>query len=264
LIRPPTIFTMPAGVTVDVDAVTDNVCFSNDTIGHLTASDVWTSSPTVEYSLDGLIYFPSNNGAGQMDCSNDFPSGTSFGPNANTVFWRAVDDAGNTSTYQQTVTLNLPAGIVGKPCTVDLTTPGFRVMEGNFIMRQPDGGQTGTTDNGVTGIIDPTKLCLNEACSNLGTGDDIVGATMEAGQLFFGIPWTARPITLFGPGTWTFDACPGNDRSSKFSGYTPLSMTVKDTASNNGIPQLGAHMLFEWGDSKDIDVVVVWDVDCGV
>jgi len=262
---PPTINTMPADVTVSVQSISDNVCFSNDTIGHLTASDVWDASPTVEYSLDGFTFFPSNNGTGGMDCSSDFPSGTSFGPNANTVIWRAKDAtiSGNPVTYNQTVTLNLPTGIVGKDCTVNLNYPGFRTTTGTFIMRDPTGAQVGTTDNGVTGIIDTTLICTDPVCAD-------IGATLKQGQPFQSLDWFAKPVTLYGSGTWTFETClgtPGGDEPDNCATLSqqpnPLSMTVKDAASNGGIQQLGAHMLFEWGSTKGIDVVVVWDVNCG-
>ncbi len=267
---PPSILSTPLDISANVQSVTDQVCFSdpaNAAIGQITASDVWDAALTIEYSLDGFTYFPTRNGAGQPDCSSDFPTGVAFGPNNNTVIWRVTDDAGNTTTYNQTVTLNLPTGIVGKACTVDLTTPGFRVTAGDFVMRDPTGAQVGTTDSGVTGIIDTTKLCTDEACSNL--APDIIGATLDAGQPFQGLIWRAEPVTLFGPGTWTFETCPGDNSTqcpTDANGNplpNPMGMTVKNAVDNNGVPQLGAHMLFKWGNTQDIDVVVVWDVDCG-
>lgn len=268
---PPSIDTMPIDVSVNVTSITDQVCFTGTTasgpLGYLTASDVWEPSPTIEYSLDGFTFFPSNPSPGQ-DCSTTDPStGIQFGPNANTVIWRVQDSANppNERVYNQTVTLNLPTGIVGKACTLDLAYSGFRSTLGDFIMRDANGAQVGTTDTGVTGIIDTTKLCTDPLCTNLGTGDDIVGATLDAGQPFQSLLWRAEPVTLFGPGDWSFDACPG-DQSTQCDGDPQprlLSMTVKDAANNGGVPQLGAHMLFAWGATNDIDVAVVWDVDCG-
>ncbi len=259
---PPTIDSTPADVSVNVQSISDKVCFAGGTIGYLTASDIWDSSPSIEYSLDGFTYFPSNPSPGE-DCSTDFPSGTSFGPNANTVTWRAEDTSGNSALYQQTVTLNLPTGIVGKACEVNLDYSGFRNTAGDFIMRDPTGAQTGSTDTGVTGVIDTTKLCTDPSCANL--APDIAGATLDAGQPFQGLLWKAEPVTLFGVGQWSFNACPG-DQSTQCDGPPQprlLDMTVKSAAENSGVPQLGAHMLFQWGNTQDIDVVVVWDVDCG-
>jgi hypothetical protein len=109
----------------------------------------------------------------------------------------------------------------------------------------------GKDDNTVTGVIDTTLLCTDVPCSD-------VGATLVTDQPFEGLLWKAEPVFLYGEGTWTFEACPG-DNSTQCDDPPPprpLTMTVKPG-------QLGAHMLFEWGNTQDIDVVVVWDVDCG-
>ncbi len=254
---PPSIDTTPMDVSVSVSSVSDEVCFASASLGHLTASDVWTSAPVIEYSLDGFTYFTSDGVSGE-DCSSDFTSGTSFGPNSNTVIWRVRDSSGNQSTHEQNVTLNLPTGIVGRACEVNLDYSGFRNTAGEFIMRDPTGAQVGTTDTGVTGVIDTTLLCTDPECTD-------VGATLDAGQPFQGLLWNADPVTLFGPGNWAFNACPG-DQSTQCDGPPQprlLNMTVKTAAGNGGVPQLGAHMLFRWGNTNDIDVVVVWDVDCG-
>ena len=260
---PPDVTSEPMDITVDVTSTGEEVCFSNDAIGHLTATDIWDTDPAILYSLNGFDFFPSDP---VEDCSDQ------FGPNANTVFWRAVDTAGNIASYEQTVTLNLPGGIVGKACVVNLSyngcdegvedcpnEAGFRNLAGNFIMRNPNGSQVGVTDNTVTGGINTTLLCTEQ-------GTDICpdeGATLETTQPFEGLLWKATPIWLYGPGEWTFEACPGDASTQCDGSPRPLSMTVLDATANNGIPQLGAHMLFEWGNTQAIDVVVVWDADCG-
>jgi hypothetical protein len=247
------VITTPADVNVNVTATSDQVCF-----GAMTATDAVDPNPAVEWSHDGFTWNaanPTNN------CS------TGFGPNTNTVFWRAVDETGNTATYQQHVTLNLPNGIIGKACTVDLATAGARQVEGRFTMRDPQGSITGTVDNGVTGSIDTTVYCTDPDIANCNPNPP--AAVLNAGQPFFGFDWTANPVRLFGPGDWTFETCPfprtqvgsdfvSPDGSSKCGDLTtpnPLSMHV-------GPGQVGAHMLFDWSVNKAIDVVVVWDAGC--
>jgi len=250
---PPVIDTEPMDISVDVTSTNESVCFSNDTIGHLTATDVWDADPTIEYSLNGFDFTVSDP---VEDCSDQ------FGPNANTVFWRAVDTAGNISSYEQTVTLNLPSGIVGKACEINLDYEGFRNLAGNFIMRNPNGSQVGVTDDTVTGEINTTPY--PNLCTEQGTDIcPVEGAALETTQPFEGLLWKATPIWLYGPGDWTFEACPGDASTQCDGSPRPLGMTVLDAAANNGVPQLGAHMLFEWGSTQAIDVVVVWDVDCG-
>ena len=252
-------FTNAQDISVTVTSTSDNVCF-----GAISATDAVEPNLTLEWSHDNTNWNAANADTGNLtdNCS------TGFGPDANTVYWRAIDVAGNTDTYSQTVTLNLPSGIVGKACTIDLATAGYRAVDALFTMRDPGGAVTpaGTVDTTVTGKIDTTLLCTSESCTD-------VGAALATTQPFFGSLWTATPIRLFGPGTWTFEACPfprsfdsansdwkSPDGSTKCgSEFTPnpISMTV-------GQGQLGAHMLFDWSSTKAIDVVVVWDVNCNL
>ena len=107
---------------------------------------------------------------------------------------------------------------------------------GSFCMYSPGGGLVsdfswGTAcDEQVSGAISGAP----------GT------ATLSSPQTFFGFNWTAKGITTYAPGTytWTFD-----DGSGPYT-YT---FTV-------GANQVGATMLFDWSTSSNIGVVNVWDV----
>ena len=84
--------------------------------------------------------------------------------------------------------------------------------------------------------------------------------TLASDQPFFSQLWTAHTIRVFGPGTYSFDSgctvaeiqatgCPAGTAAN--SGPT-LTLTV-------GPGQLGAHILFDWLVTFDIDVAVLWD-----
>ena len=77
---------------------------------------------------------------------------------------------------------------------------------------------------------------------------------------FFGFVWIAHHTRAFGPGTYSFDTgcttaeieatgCPANSAAN--SGPT-MTMTVPDG-------HVGAHILFNWNTTDNIDVVNVWD-----
>jgi hypothetical protein len=83
----------------------------------------------------------------------------------------------------------------------------------------------------------------------------------ESSFPFNGFPWYAHTARLFGEGTYSFDTgctvaeieatgCPAGSAAN--SGPT-ITMTV-------GPGQLGAHILFDWSDSTNIDVVNVWSL----
>ena len=96
-----------------------------------------------------------------------------------------------------------------------------------FTMYSGGGGVVGI-DTTVTGSI--------------GGGTFSVASTTP----FFGLTWTAHSGTTFGPGTYTIDTVEGGV-------YTGIVV---------GAGQVGGHILFNWGTTANIDVVMVWDVNC--
>ncbi len=87
---------------------------------------------------------------------------------------------------------------------------------------------------GATVGVDPTVT------GSIGGGTFSVASTTT----FFGLNWTAHGGTTFGPGTYSFDTIEGGV-------YTGVVV---------GDGQVGGHILFNWGATTDIDVVMVWDV----
>ncbi len=79
-------------------------------------------------------------------------------------------------------------------------------------------------------------------------------------QQFFSFTWVAHDIRVFGPGTYSFDTgctvaeirATGCPAGSAANSGPAITMTVKPG-------QVGAHILFDWNTSKNIDVVNVWD-----
>ncbi|MAT64065.1 MAG: hypothetical protein CMN57_00275 [Gammaproteobacteria bacterium] len=76
---------------------------------------------------------------------------------------------------------------------------------------------------------------------------------------FFGFSWAAHHIRVFGPGTYTIDtACRAADIEAGMGddcGGSPdqiLTLTV-------GADQVGAHILFDWNQERDIHVVNLWE-----
>lgn len=84
-------------------------------------------------------------------------------------------------------------------------------------------------------------------------------------QPFFGSAWTAHHVRVYGQGTYTFDTtCTVQQLET---GVTlcnnPLDIknlqTVRDLVMVVGAGQVGAHMLFNWSTSTNIDVINVWN-----
>jgi len=91
-------------------------------------------------------------------------------------------------------------------------------------------------------------------------------ATMGTECLFFANPWFADPVWIFGPGTYTFDACPAGAIAAGEGGALTdgsSSCTPGDPANlvtiTVGEGQLLAHMLFSWSAAKQIDMFNIWE-----
>jgi Bacterial Ig domain/Cadherin-like domain len=119
----------------------------------------------------------------------------------------------------------------------------------NFTMLDQNGALVpgGATD--VFGEFDDTKICTSESCTDF-------AMTLASNQPFLGVMWTAHNIRVFSEGTYKFDTdCTGADIAAGITdcGDGPyLSLTV-------GPGQLGAHMLFDYPPSTNIDVAILWD-----
>ena len=244
----------PVDFSVSVGSTAETITFEgpNSGRGEVLVSDAVDSAPLIEWSLDNGTTWTAETAG--VDESSD-----AFGSGANIVYWRVTDAAGNVRIQQQTVTVILPTGIAGQPCTVDPellnTAIGDRRLEGVFRMRDSNGNPVGDVDETVTGTMNTAVICPDESCTDS-------GAALATTQPFFGNLWDTETIRLFGPGTYDFDTCPGAigaiapDGSTQCDADNTLSMTV-------GPNQLGGHMLFNWSVNRKIDVVVVWNYDCG-
>jgi hypothetical protein len=123
-------------------------------------------------------------------------------------------------------------------------TPTVTTTGNNFTMLTATGGGQGGT-NDVTFTWDGTyKTAI----------DNVSNATLSSPTAFAGAVWTAHNVEIFGPGTYVFDtACAIGNAGGSCGGPT-YTLTV-------GTGQIGAHMLFDWSTSSNIDVVLLWKMN---
>jgi hypothetical protein len=115
---------------------------------------------------------------------------------------------------------------------------------GNFTMLDPYGYVVGGT-NDVLMSWDGTAF--TSSSDYIGPGS-VANVTMSSTTAFFSNTWTAHDIQVFAPGSYSFDTALGGGNAE--SGI----MTM-----NVGAGQIGMHMLFDWNNNFNIDVVVVAD-----
>jgi len=124
---------------------------------------------------------------------------------------------------------------------------------GNFTMLDSDGVTFGGT-NDVASTWDETL--------NLDVTDTNFNVTMKTDSdfPFFGFVWEAHEIRMFGPGTYMFDtSCSTAQVQQGLAdcGGAPdefLTLTI-------GHGQIGAHMLFDWNVTENIDVVNLYEAN---
>lgn len=122
----------------------------------------------------------------------------------------------------------------------------------NFTMVSASNGLTGGT-NDVTFTWDGT---LKNAVVTNGSSN----ASLSSPTAFSGKKWTAHHMNVYGTGTYTFNTgCPAANTTDV--NYNPSCGTGPSYTMTVGAGQVGAHMLFNWSTSTNIDVVVLWSMN---
>lgn len=131
-------------------------------------------------------------------------------------------------------------------------TPVLTTTGNNFTMVSATDGLTGGT-NDVTFTWDKT---LRTSVVTDGTWN----ATLSSPTAFSGKKWTAHHVNLYAAGSYTFytGCASGGVSSATYNPSCGTGATYNLTVANG---QIGAHMLFNWSTSSDIDVVILWDMN---
>lgn len=141
--------------------------------------------------------------------------------------------------------------------TQTCSTPSATVPTGsNFTMLDPSGKPFGGT-NDITYSLNFSSL--NTSVNGvLGIATNTLASAGP--QPFYGSPWTAHHIRLFGPGTYVINtACSTSELENGTCNAN--SDSTKNLTMVVGTGQIGAHMLFDWNGNPNIDVVNVWSTN---
>jgi hypothetical protein len=124
---------------------------------------------------------------------------------------------------------------------------------GNFTMLD----SSGITFGGTNDVATTWDGSLNTAET-----DTNFNMTMKTDSdfPFFGFVWFAHDIRVFGPGNYSFDtSCTVPQLQAGVADCGGAPDEFLDL--NVGAGQIGAHMLFDWNQTENIDVVLLWDMD---
>ncbi len=167
---------------------------------------------------------------------------------------------GQTVTVQQTsansnvAAVNTVLNIGGVSSTFTSTTKSASAVPftAAFTMLDAKGANVGR-DTAVTGTYDDTNI------NTTSTGTKF-NMTLQSSVPFFGYPWTAHDIRVFGPGTYTINTdCTAAEIRANGGAVCASTGPALTFTVNAG--QLGAHILFDWNGNNDIDVALVWNTD---
>lgn len=120
-----------------------------------------------------------------------------------------------------------------------------------------------SASNGLTGGTNDVTLTWDGTYRTAVVTDSTFNATLSSPTAFSGKKWTAHHVNVYGPGTYVFDTtCPsggvGGTTYNPSCGTGTPAQRYTLTVGNN---QVGAHMLFNWSTSSDIDVMILWDMN---
>jgi len=171
--------------------------------------------------------------------------------NGHKVKVRGTSPAAN----NQTVTVSLSIG--GITGNFAISTPFIAGAQGsNFTMLDSSNGIVGGT-NDVLATWDGTSDTNNNSTV-------FNRMTLSSVTPFFSFNWTAHHIRVFGPGTYTIDATCTVAQLEAGNSTTcgnPLgpNQIQRYYTFTVGAGQIGAHMLFDWNTTTNIDVVEIWN-----
>ena len=140
----------------------------------------------------------------------------------------------------------LAVGTVSSPLYAAVTA-----SNSNFTMLSPAGASVTGGANDVAFTWDGTL--------NTSTAIAVSNATLTSNTPFFGLPWTAYNVKVYGPGTYTVstaDAVGGSGCPTVVNPANCASAGNYNVTVNPG--QIMAHMKFAYGSTEGIDVINVW------
>ena len=124
---------------------------------------------------------------------------------------------------------------------------------GNFTMLDAGGSTFGGTNDVATTWDGSLNTSITSTNFNMTMGSD-------ANYPFFGFPWSAHDIRVFGPGNYSFDTtCTTAQIQAGVADCGGAPDQYLDL--NIGAGQVGAQVLFDWNITKNIDVVLLWDMN---
>ena len=171
-----------------------------------------------------------------------FLDGT-LSPITRSVFFDAIQDSSLKSLVEVTGKLN------------DQTLTAIRAQQlnlGNYTLHSAAVPAVLSGSNDVISVWDGTT----NTEADLLNGTTVVNMTITGDFDVIGYPLTVHDVRVFAPGSYSFETCLPDGSSvggtaCDGSISKPLTMTIAPD-------QVGAHMLFDFGAQKNVDVVMVW------
>ena len=200
---------------------------------------------------DGDVTDIITSGSGSSQCLGG-GGGGGGGSSTCTIDASAVDTS-TRGTYEVTYNVTDTHGNIATQVTRSVKVGAYAVGS-NFTMLDKAGNTFGGT-NDVVFEWDEISLYTSE--SDTGSNISITSAGPEP---FNSAVWIAHDARIFGPGTYSFDSgCTTVEVQT--TGCPAGSATNTGPAISMTVPagHYGGHILFDWNNNPNIDVVNVWD-----
>ncbi len=175
----------------------------------------------------------------------------------------------DTTAWRMTSTDNNGDGIAGIPM-IDGGLVGFNAnfnfdipeKESNFTMLDGTGGN-------VQGGANDVNVHWNGATTADAADTNFSNMSLSSDTTFLGSVWSAHHIRVFGEGTYTFDTTcsvteiEAGTTDCNNSLQVGLGQTEQFLTMTVGPGQIGTHILFDWFNSQNTDIVNVYNINTG-
>lgn len=150
--------------------------------------------------------------------------------------------------------INMKKTVLGAAMAMAFSAGGAQAMGVPVVTSLGNNFTMVSASNGLTGGTNDVTFTWDGTYRTAVVTDKSWNATLSSPSDFSGKFWTAHHVNIYAPGSYTFGTNCTISQTPTCAGTA--AQQYKLTVGAN---QVGAHMLFNWSTSTNIDVVLLWN-----
>lgn len=150
--------------------------------------------------------------------------------------------------------ISMKKTILGTALAMAFSAGGAQAMGVPVVTSLGNNFTMDSASNGLTGGTNDVTFTWDGTFRTAVVTDKSWNATLSSPSDFSGKLWTAHHVNIYAPGSYTFGTNCTITQTPTCAGTAAQKYNL-----NVGANQVGAHMLFNWSTSTNIDVVLLWN-----